>query len=80
VRLHRRPRGKQASFPARESSLRETLRLVSVTLFPKAKQHVSILDLPIWFAYGLKLEFSSGLKGLDASARYHRRARIVCIR
>jgi DNA-binding response OmpR family regulator len=35
--------------------------------------------LPIWFAHGLKLEFSSGLKGLDASSRYHRRARIVCV-
>src|SRR6185369_14438997 len=51
-----------------------------MSLLPKAKQHVSIFDLPIWFANGLKPEFPSGLKGLNASFRYHHRALIVCIR
>ena len=37
-------------------------------LFPKAKQHVSEFNLPIWFADGLKFEFSSRLKALNALA------------
>jgi|ERR1700757_1440729 hypothetical protein len=39
-------------------------------LFPKAKQHVSEFNLPIWFADGLKFEFSGRLKALNALAGY----------
>ena len=45
----------------------------STFLFPKAKQNVSVLNFPIWFADSLELELSGRLKGLDAIAGYDRR-------
>ena len=38
----------------------------STFLFPKAKQNVSVLNFPIWFADSLELELSGRLEGLDA--------------
>jgi hypothetical protein len=42
-------------------------------LFPKAKQNVSVLNFPIWFADSLELELSGRLEGLDAFPGYDRR-------
>jgi len=41
-------------------------------LFPQPKQNISVFDLPIWFADGLKPELSGRLKGLDAFPGYDR--------